>query len=330
MTCPFCGNDKPELVDMSHDDHWFMVFCRPCGGGVGSEESYAEAVSQWNKRPEEKLLLESVDASIKDRKYLEQQITALQGELEKAHNKVSLLTLEKHNFIHDHADLIHDYEDVKSQLTQCQQERDEAIIGQAKFHEQGMHCNELQSQLLDAQAQGAQMRRVIEIHKRVHARCKAEGKEVSDHFEKMADEALQTDCGKAMLEEIERLKRERDEANKEIEVVQELLTGEGWEVLKTLRSLNEKALVQILKNYDLMEENAQMRERIKDSLAWLRAQANAEHKLRPGEIANKSFVEAHNALLSIFEAHTRDGIQSPEVLPPTQTQSQAREKGERV
>lgn len=31
-------------------------------------------------------------------------------------------------------------------------ERDEAQIGQAKFHEQGMHCNELQSKLLDAEA----------------------------------------------------------------------------------------------------------------------------------------------------------------------------------
>jgi hypothetical protein len=46
--CPFCGNDKPELVQCpSH-----YVQCRKCDAdGPWNDEDAQQALDEWNKRP---------------------------------------------------------------------------------------------------------------------------------------------------------------------------------------------------------------------------------------------------------------------------------------
>ncbi len=47
--CPFCGNEKPNLLNLGEDD-WYVECGAPCTAQMVLVGSQARAVTNWNKR----------------------------------------------------------------------------------------------------------------------------------------------------------------------------------------------------------------------------------------------------------------------------------------
>lgn len=49
LPCPFCGNSKPELIEVSTPDHW-RVGCSKCGSYNNISRGREAALNRWNRR----------------------------------------------------------------------------------------------------------------------------------------------------------------------------------------------------------------------------------------------------------------------------------------